>query len=201
MSTRTAIHTACLSTMEYSKSYVTNTEKTKIIVFFETIALLHARGGHHQPSPTMPPFHVYSPFPTSDPLSYPILEVSQFENLGLFLDPKLTMHLATVETIPCASQGQALALVVSYSLQYDKNSSQITPTQNLGLWKSTVLPHFLQNLCYIHSDADIKNLQTSLNLSLARVLHVHGDHTGLLADTGIPPLQLTRYVHLAQLHF
>ena len=24
---------------------------------------------------------------------------------------------------------------------------------------------------------------------------------GLLADTGIPPLQLTRYVHLAQLHF
>ena len=44
-------------------------------------------------------------------------------------------------------------------------------------------------------------MQTSLNLSLARVLHVYGDHTGLLADTGIPPLQLTRYVHLAQLHF
>jgi len=44
-------------------------------------------------------------------------------------------------------------------------------------------------------------MQISLNLSLARVLHVYGDHTGLLADTGIPPLQLTRYVHLAQLHF
>jgi len=44
-------------------------------------------------------------------------------------------------------------------------------------------------------------MQTSLNLSLARVLHVYGDHTGLLADTGIPPLQLTKYVHLAQLHF
>jgi len=39
------------------------------------------------------------------------------------------------------------------------------------------------------------------NLSLARVLHVYGDHTALLADTGIPPLQLTKYVHLAQLHF
>jgi len=37
--------------------------------------------------------------------------------------------------------------------------------------------------------------------TLARVLHVYGDHTGLLADTGIPPLQLTKYVHLAQLHF
>ena len=67
--------------------------------------------------------------------------------------------------------------------------------------ESIVLPHFLQNLCYIHSDTDIKEMQTSLNLSLARVLHVYGDHTGLLADTGIPPLQITKYVHLAQLHF
>ena len=119
------------------------------------------------------------------------------------MDPKLTMHLATAEAIHRASQGQALALAVSYSLRYDKNSSQLTPTQNLGLWKSQaiVLPHFLQNLRYIHSDADITKLQTSLNLSLARVLCVHGDHTGLLADTGIPPLQLTRYVHLAQLNF
>jgi len=104
------------------------------------------------------------------------------------------MHLATEEAIRRASQGQALALAVSYSLRYDKNSSQLTPTQNLSLWKSTVLPHFLQNLRYIqvHSDTDIKKMQTSLNLSLARVLHVYGDHTGLLADTGIPPLQLTR---------
>jgi len=44
-------------------------------------------------------------------------------------------------------------------------------------------------------------MQTSLNLSLARVFHVYGDHTALLADTGIPPHQLTQYVHLAQLHF
>ena len=111
------------------------------------------------------------------------------------------MHLATVEAIRHASQGQVLALAVSYSLRYDKNSYQLTPTQNLGLWKSIVLPHFLQNLRYIHSDTDIKKLQPSLNLSLTRVLHVYGDHTGLLTDTGIPPLQLTRYVHLAQLHF
>ena len=169
------------------------------MAFFETPALLRARGGQHQPSPTMPPFHVYSPFPTSDPCSYPIHAVSQFENLGLILDPELTIHLATVAAIRRASQGQPLALAVSYSLRYDrdKNSSQLTPTQNLGLWKSIVLPHFLQNL----RDTDIKKMQTSLNLSLARVLHVNGDHTGLLADTGIPPLRLTRYVHLAQLHF
>jgi len=44
-------------------------------------------------------------------------------------------------------------------------------------------------------------MQTSLNLSLAIVLRVYGDHNALLADTGIPPLQLTQYVHLTQLHF
>jgi len=66
------------------------------------------------------------------------------------------MHLATVEAIQRASRGQALALAVSYSLQYDKNSSQLTLTQNLGLWKAIVLPHFLQNLWYIQSETDIE---------------------------------------------
>jgi len=44
-----------------------NTDKTKIMAFFETPALLRARGGQHQPGATMPPFHVYSPLPTSEP--------------------------------------------------------------------------------------------------------------------------------------
>ena len=108
-----------------------NTEKTKIMAFFETPALLRARGGQHQPSPTMPPFHVYSPFPTSDPRSYPILEVSQFEYLGLILDPKLTMHLATVEAIRRASQGQALALAVSYSLRMTRTPPNLPPHKTL----------------------------------------------------------------------
>ena len=94
-----------------------NTDKTKIMSFFETPALLRARGGQHQPGPTIPPFHVYSPFATSDPHSCPIHEVFDFEYLGLVLDPKLTLHLATVEAIRRASQGQALALAVSYSLR------------------------------------------------------------------------------------
>jgi len=82
-----------------------NTEKSKIMVFFETPALLSTGGGQHHPSSTMFIFHVYSPFPTSNPRSHPILEVSQFEYLGLILDPKLTMHLATVEAIRRTSQG------------------------------------------------------------------------------------------------
>jgi len=89
---------------------------------------------------------------------------------------------------------------ISYSLRYDKKHSQLTPTQNLGLWKSAVLPHFFQNLRYIQSTTDIAKLQTSLNLSHARALHVYGDHTALLADTGVPPLSLIQYTHLAQLH-
>jgi len=58
-----------------------------------------------------------------------------------------------------------------------------------------VLPHFLQNLHYIQSTTDVKKLQTSLNLSLARALHVHGDHTALPAETGVPPLTLIQYTH------
>ena len=86
---------------------------------------------------------------------------------------------------------------VSYSLRYDKKRSQLTPTQSLGLWKSAVLPHFLQNLRYIQSTTDVTKLQTNLNLSLARALHVYGDHIALLA----PPLNLIQYTHLAQFHF
>ena len=74
---------------------------------------------------------------------------------------------------------------VSYSLRYDKKRSQLTPTQSLGLWKSAVLPHFFQNLCYIQSTTDVTKLQTSLNLSLARALHVYEDHTAVLADVGV----------------
>jgi len=103
------------------------------------------------------------------------------------------MHLATTEAIRRAAHGQSVTQAVSYSLRYDKKRSQLTPTQNLGpqvLLKSTVLPHFLQNLRYIQSTNNVAKLQTSLNLSLARALHVYGDHTALLADTGVPPLDL-----------
>ena len=95
------------------------------------------------------------------------------------------MHFATTEAIRRATHGQSVTQTVYYSLRYNKKRSQLTPTQNLGLWKSTVLPHFLQNLRYVQSTADVKKLQTTLNLSLARALHVYGDHTVLLADTGV----------------
>ena len=150
-----------------------------------------------RPNPT--PLPHPRTLPNLLPLSYLITEVLQFEYLDLLLDLKLTMHLATTEAIRCTAHGQSVT--VSYSLRYDKKRSQLTPTQSLCLWKSTVLPHFLQNLRYIQSTTDVTKLQTSLNLSLARALHVYGDHTALLADVGVPPLNLIQYTHLAQFHF
>jgi len=171
------------------------------MAFFETPSLQKARGGQHRPGPNLPPFHIHAPFPTSSPCSYLITEVLQFEYVGLILDPKLTMQLATTEAIRRATHGQSVTQAVYYFLRYDKKRSQLTTTQNLGLWKSTVLPHYLQNLHYIKSTTDVKKLQTSLNFSLARALHVYGDHTALLADTSVPPLTLIQYTHLAQLHY
>ena len=69
-----------------------NTDKIKIISFFETPKTQHDRGGQHQPAPHMPPFHVYAPFPAVHPRSYLIQEVLQFEYLGLVLDPLETHH-------------------------------------------------------------------------------------------------------------
>jgi len=53
-------------------------------------------------------------------------EVLQFEYLGLILDPKLTMHLATTEAIRRATHGQSVTQAVSFSLRYDKKFSQLT---------------------------------------------------------------------------
>jgi len=111
-----------------------NTQKTNVMAFFETPSLQkdRASGGQHRPGTTLPPFHIHTPFPTSSPCSYLITEVLQFEYLGLVLDPKLTMHLATTEAIRRAAHGQSVTQAVSYSLRYDKIRSQLTPTQNLG---------------------------------------------------------------------
>jgi len=103
-----------------------NTQKKKVMAFFEPPSLHKARGGQHRPGPTLPPFHIHAPFPISSPCSYLITEVLHFEYLGLILDPRLTMHLATTEAIRRAAHGQSVTPAVSYSLRYDKKRSQLT---------------------------------------------------------------------------
>ena len=125
--------------------------KKKVMAFFENPSLHKARGDQHRLGPTLPLFYIHALFATSSPCSYLITEVLRFEELALIFDPKLTMHLTTNETIRRAAHSQSGKQVVSYSLCYDKKRSRLTPMQNLGLWKSTVLPHFLQNLRYIQS--------------------------------------------------
>jgi len=100
-----------------------NTQKTKMMMsVFETSFLQKACGRQYQPSPVVPPFHMYTPFPTSDPRFHLIAGALQFEYLGLLL--KLTMHLATTGAIRRATQGQSIIQNVSYSIRYvQKNLS------------------------------------------------------------------------------
>ena len=91
-----------------------------LIYALDTVTSLHkARGRQHRPGPTLPPFLIHAPFPTLSPCSYLITEVLQFESLGLILDPKLTVHLATTEAIRRTAHGQSVTQAVSYSLRYD----------------------------------------------------------------------------------
>jgi len=62
-----------------------NTQKTKFMAFFETPSLQKARGGQHRPGPTLPPFYIHVPFPTSSPCSYLITDVLHFEFFGLII--------------------------------------------------------------------------------------------------------------------
>ena len=133
--------------------------------------------------PFQPPTLAHTPFTKSSDLST-LVSFWTINSLCTSLLLKPYDVLLRVKALPW------LFLTRSDMRRYvwnDKNSSQRTPTQNLGLWKATVPPHFLQNLRYIQSKTDIQNMQTSLNLSLGQlgVLHVYGDHTEILADTGI----------------
>jgi len=107
-----------------------NTQKTKVMAFFETPSLQKARGGQHRPRPTLPPFHIHAPFSTSSPCSYLITSLLQFEYLGLNLEPKLIVYLATTKAIRRAAHGQSMTQAVSYSLRYDQNRSQLTLTKH-----------------------------------------------------------------------
>ena len=57
----------------------------------------------------------------NSPCSYLFTEVLKFEYVGPILDPTLTMHLATTETIRRAAHGQSVTQNVSYPLRSDKN--------------------------------------------------------------------------------
>jgi len=112
-------HVTCLPGMECPKSYADQHTENKSHGFLRDPLPPQCSWWPAPTRPTLTPFHIHAPFPTSSPCSYLITEVLQFEYLGLILDPKLTMHLATTEAIRRAAHGQSVTQAVSYSLRYD----------------------------------------------------------------------------------
>ena len=188
-----------------------NASKSKVMAFNENSRQRKARhhprkvnGTNRYPAP----FHIASAFPSCTPDGFmctPLEEVQTFDYLGLRLDRDLNMKAAVEHIIEKANEGHALVSAVCYSLRYDKHHSNPTQSQQCGhilqLWKSCVLPHYLLYLRYLCTDDQLHQLQVSLNQSLSSTLRVGGHTNALLADTGVPPLQITQRLQLAQMRY
>ena len=61
--------------------------------------------------------------------------------------------------------------------------------------------HFLLYLQYFHNDKHVDKLQVTLNQSLKATLRTSGHETAVLIETGIPPLEVTRKLQLAQFRY
>ena len=116
-------------------------------------------------------------------MSTPLAEVPFFDYLGLRLDERVSMQPAMESILGKARKGGSQVAAVAYSLRYDKhhhNPSVDDSVQKiLQLWRSLVLPHFLQYLRYIPDEKQLKTLQTALNSSLSGSLHAYGHSEAL----------------------
>ena len=140
-----------------------NAGKSKIMAFHETKAARLQRKSFHLVNGTpqrKPPFHILSSFPTprgpggtAGLMSTPLAEVPFFDYLGLRLDERVSMQPAMESILGKARKGGSQVAAVAYSLRYDKhhhNPSVDDSVQKiLQLWRSLVLPHFLQYVIYL----------------------------------------------------
>ena len=117
----------------------------------------------------------------------------------------LTMKASVHEIKARANKAHVLIMAVSYSLRYDNNIYNVAhscpPSRILTLWRASVLPPFLLRLRYIPDDALVAELQVALTRSLETCLHVYGEKTAILAETGIPPLHYTQHAQLAKFRY
>ena len=131
----------CQSWSEESRLQL-NAEKSKVMAFHEPKDMKKARkkprkvnGQNMYPAQ----FHIFHSFPEHAQRSAPLKEVTEFDYLGLRLDPFLTMNSALLLVLDKANKSHALVAAVSYSLRYDKSKSDTTHVslpRMLNLWKA-----------------------------------------------------------------
>jgi len=131
---------ACQEWSERSRMKINN-DKTKILVFYETLA---QRASRH---PSL--FCLTPRFPLNNPPNpLPLDEPKEFTYLSLKLDPQMTMQPATAHTCQKINWAYQTVSAIAHSLKHDTPASlQGTRTSPLILyriWQSCVLSHATQ---------------------------------------------------------
>ena len=166
---------ACQEWSERSRMKINN-DKTKIIVFYETLAQLASR--HPSISWLTPRFPLNNP-----PNPLPLGEPKEFTYLGLKLDPQLTMQPATAHTCQKIHWAYQTVSAIAHSLKHDTPASLRGTRTSYRIWQSCVFSHATQNLRYLPYPTQVQQVKSALISSLQRTLHCFT----AAQITGIPP--------------
>jgi len=184
----------CQDWSERSRMQI-NTEKTKIMVFYETTQQKELR----QPKT----FHITTRFPTPDLI--PLQEVTEFTYLGITLDPALLMHKAAAHACQKINWAHLTIAAVAHSLRHDTprtiRHTRSCPLILFRLWQSNTLTFATQHLRYLTTQDQVNKVQGALMNSLQRTMRCYSPHAVLMQEFGIPPLKLQQATQLAALHF
>ena len=184
----------CQNWSERSRMQI-NTEKTKIMVFYETTQQKEIR----RPAT----FHITSRFPT--PAIIRLQEVVEFTYLGLTLDPGLLMHKAAKQACQKINWAHLTIAAVAHSLRHDTpqaiRHTRSSPLILFRLWQSNTLNFATQHLRYFTTQDQVNQVQSALMRSLQRTIRCYSPHAILMQEFGIPPLKLQQAMQLADLHF
>ena len=182
-----------------------NTDKTKIVHHYPSLAPREERDREKN-------WHITKSFPqNANPQKIILKEVTTFKYLGVSLDQNLSMDPLTnqiIHSINAANsklQNMIRDIKTSRELKtYHHSTLGRTSTSPLTLsqlWKSCVLIQATQFLRYVHSPAQLKRIQVSVNSSLQQTFNCQGNPVALLCELGIPSITIYRHKELVRLHY